>query len=253
MAVGLVWFLMATIIGIPLGIAIINKMPKIVAEIEGHRKVIAGARAVLDNYHPHIAIDPEWPMVELGEVCDVRDGTHDSPQYVLDGYPLVTSKNLRNGFIDFTDVDPISRDDLDAINGRSKVDDGDLLLPMIGTIGDPVIADVDREFAIKNVALIKFPPGCQASNLFLRVLLDSAEMQERFSRRARRSSQKFIPLGFIRQLAIPLPPLPTQQAIVAEIEAEQALVDANRELIARFERKIQATLARIWGEDAEEA
>jgi type I restriction enzyme M protein len=36
---------------------------------------------------------------------------------------------------------------------------------------------------------------------------------------------------------------------VAEIEAEQALVAANRELITRFEQKIQATLARIWGED----
>ena len=43
-------------------------------------------------------------------------------------------------------------------------------------------------------------------------------------------------------------PLATQHAIVAEIEAEQALVAANRELITRFERKIQATLARIWGE-----
>jgi type I restriction enzyme M protein len=47
---------------------------------------------------------------------------------------------------------------------------------------------------------------------------------------------------------MPLPPLTTQQAIVAEIEAEQALVAVNRELIARFERKIQATLARIWGD-----
>ena len=43
--------------------------------------------------------------------------------------------------------------------------------------------------------------------------------------------------------------LATQQAIVAEIEAEQALVAANRELIVRFEKKIQATLARVWGED----
>jgi len=47
---------------------------------------------------------------------------------------------------------------------------------------------------------------------------------------------------------VPLPPLDKQRAIVAEIEAEQALVDANRELITRFEQKIQATLARIWGE-----
>ncbi|MGB5147573.1 MAG: restriction endonuclease subunit S, partial [Porticoccaceae bacterium] len=53
----------------------------------------------------------------------------------------------------------------------------------------------------------------------------------------------------LRQIQIPLPPLATQQAIVAEIEAEQALVNTNRELITRFEKKIQATLARVWGEE----
>ena len=53
----------------------------------------------------------------------------------------------------------------------------------------------------------------------------------------------------VSEILVPLPPLATQQAIVAEIEAEQALVAGNREPIARFEKKIQATLARVWGED----
>src|SRR5207244_2901089 len=48
---------------------------------------------------------------------------------------------------------------------------------------------------------------------------------------------------------IPLPPLPEQERIVAEIEAEQRLVDANRELIERMEKKIAAALARIWGDE----
>jgi type I restriction enzyme M protein len=222
---------------------------EIVAEIEGYQKVINGARAVLDHYRPHIPIHPDWPMAELGEVCDVRDGTHDSPKYVLDGYPLITSKNLKDGFVDFTEVNLISREDLDAINKRSKVDAGDLLMPMIGTIGNPVIADSSREYAVKNVALIKFPKGCQVDNRFLKDILDSAEMQSRFDRESSGSTQRFIPLGFIRKLQIPRPPLTTQQAIVAEIEADQALVAANRELISRFEKKIQATLARVWGEE----
>ena len=54
-----------------------------------------------------------------------------------------------------------------------------------------------------------------------------------------------VPRDYVENFQIPLPPLATQQAIVAEIEAEQALVAANRELIARFEKKIQATLARV--------
>ena len=46
---------------------------------------------------------------------------------------------------------------------------------------------------------------------------------------------------------LPLPGLPTQRAIVAEIEAEQALVNANRELIRRMEAKVKAAIDRVWG------
>ena len=46
---------------------------EIVAEIEGYQKVIDGARTVIDNYRPHIPIDPEWPLVNLGSVCEVLD------------------------------------------------------------------------------------------------------------------------------------------------------------------------------------
>ena len=59
--------------------------------------------------------------------------------------------------------------------------------------------------------------------------------------------------GNLERIKIPLPPLATRQTIVAEIEAEQALVTANRELIKRMEKKVQTTLARIWGEEAEAA
>lgn len=50
---------------------------------------------------------------------------------------------------------------------------------------------------------------------------------------------------------LPLPDLATQRAIVAEIEAEQALVAANRELITRMEAKIRAVMDRVWGKSVE--
>lgn len=56
-------------------------------------------------------------------------------------------------------------------------------------------------------------------------------------------------IPILKRIQIPLPRLETQQHIVAEIEAEKALVASNRELIERFEKKIQATIARVWGED----
>ena len=66
---------------------------------------------------------------------------------------------------------------------------------------------------------------------------------------APQAAQKNINIVILKTIRIPLPPLATQQAIVAEIEAEQALVAANHELITRFEKKIEATLASVWGDD----
>ena len=62
------------------------------------------------------------------------------------------------------------------------------------------------------------------------------------------AAQPQLPIRSLNEAKIALPPLATQQAMVAEIEAEQALVNGNRELITRFEQKIQTTLARAWGE-----
>ena len=86
-----------------------------------------------------------WEAISLGKVCDVRDGTHDSPKYFTEGYPLVTSKNVTSGKIDFADCSLICEEDYNKINERSKVDYGDILMPMIGTVGKPVIVDVEAE------------------------------------------------------------------------------------------------------------
>ena len=100
-------------------------------------------------------IPKEWKWVKLGEVADVRDGTHDSPKEAIDGKYLITSKHIKNGKIDFSKAYKISLDDFEAINKRSKVDKYDILFSMIGTIGEMVIVDFEPDFAIKNVGLFK--------------------------------------------------------------------------------------------------
>ena len=98
-------------------------------------------------------IPESWKWVRLSDIIDVRDGTHDSPKYVPMGIPLVTSKNLSNGTIDYGNVKYITQEDADKINARSMVDDDDILFAMIGSIGNPVLVKKDREFCIKNMAL----------------------------------------------------------------------------------------------------
>ena len=51
----------------------------------------------------------------------------------------------------------------------------------------------------------------------------------------------------LADLAIPLPPVEVQKSIIDELEKERAIINANKELIARFEKKIQAVMDRVWG------
>ena len=158
----------------------------------------------------------EWAWCRFGNFIDVRDGTHYSPKYVENGYPFVTSKNLVNGKIDFTDVKYISEKDHKEFIQRSYVEDGDILFAMIGSIGNPVLVKKDREFSIKNVALFK-PYSKQLTNmnyLFYFLLW----IQENLRTKAKGGMQPFIPLSFFRtEVFIPIPPIEEQKRIVSEI------------------------------------
>lgn len=151
-----------------------------------------------------------WDKCKLGEVCDVRDGTHDSPQYYEKGYALVTSKNLTGGKINLFDCNFICELDFQKINERSKVDYGDIIMPMIGTVGNPVIVDIEPNFAIKNVSLIKFKENSKVKNVFVKALFESQYFYNSVIRKVRGGTQKFISLGDIRNLEICLAPIDIQ-------------------------------------------
>lgn len=144
----------------------------------------------------------DWQKIRLGEVKDVRDGTHDSPKYYETGFPLVTSKNLKMYGLDLDDVSFISPEDYESINKRSKVDVGDILFGMIGTIGNPVILHRD-DFAIKNVALIK--RGGSIQNQFLVQLLKSHVFKHFIENENVGNTQKFIGLSKIRNFETSIP------------------------------------------------
>jgi len=155
-----------------------------------------------------------WCFTRLNEYLDVRDGTHDSPKYCESGYPLVTSKNLSNGAIDFSTAKMISEKDYIAINERSFVDNNDILFAMIGSIGNPVLVKKDRDFAIKNMALFKQRTLIQNMEY---MLYYSTYIQDSLRRKTSGALQPFISLNFFRNLIIPIPPLAEQERIVSKI------------------------------------
>lgn len=215
---------------------------EIVAEIQGYQRVIDGARAVLDNYRPHIPIHPDWPMVPLGEICSLGGAITTEvdlslPYFGADSIESNTGKLLK------TDTAAAQR-----VNG-----------PVYGFAGERLLYSKIRPY-LNKLTVVDLQGYCSSDMYpllpnqmmvmthYLATFMLSDTFNERIRGYYERASIPKINRSQLFEMEVPLPPLATQQAIVAEIEAEQALVAANRELIARFEQKIQATLARVWGE-----
>ena len=201
---------------------LIKKIENEKAELvkEGKIKKSKKLPAITDDEKP-FDIPDSWEWVRLDTVLDVRDGTHDTPKYVKNGIPLITSKNISNGHLDFSNIKYISEKDFTEINKRSNVEKGDIIFAMIGSIGNPVIVDTDRKFGIKNVALLKNINHSLDMNFVLHYLY---LLENLWIKNASGAVQKFISLKKIRSSLIPFPPLEEQRRIVEKVEELQSSI-----------------------------
>ena len=156
----------------------------------------------------------DWEQRKLDEITDVRDGTHDSPKYLESGKAFITSKNVRDGNIIFDDFEYISEEDFNNINKRSKVDKNDILMGMIGTIGNIALIKEKPDFAIKNVALIK--DISKINYLYNYYALQSQFVINQMNIGLDGGTQKFLSLNKIRELNI-MVPLDSEQSKIGEL------------------------------------
>ena len=168
----------------------------------------------------------DWEQRKLSEISDVRDGTHDSLSYLNDGHPFVTSKNVKDGYINYDDIKYISDEDFEAINKRSKVDVNDILMGMIATIGNLALIRTEPDFAIKNVALIKDTK--QVSYMYLYHYLQSSSTERQLLSGLDGGTQKFVSLKNIRELNIMVPSEAEQLKVGNFIESLDHLITLHQ-------------------------
>ncbi len=217
-------------------VAVLDKVFTAIAEAKANAEQnLKNAKELFESYLQNVFENKGegWEEKTLGGIYDVRDGTHDSPKYQEEGFPLITSKNLKKDLLNYDNVKYISEQDYININKRSKVDKGDILFAMIGTIGNPVVIKDEPDFAIKNVALFKVP-NSQNSN-FLKYFLDAKSNIDKMMGDAKGTTQKFVGLGYLRAFKILLPPLKDQQIIVRKLDA---LSLETKKLEAIYQQKI---------------
>lgn len=229
---------------------------EIVEEIESYQKIIDSAKAIVENYKPRIDIDSDWEMVELGEICDITSSKRIfKNEYVAEGVPFYRTKEIvelskrMNPSLELF----ISDERYKEIKAKNDIPkEGDILVSAVGTLGVSWIVNHSNPFYFKdgNLVWIKSISNIIKS-IYLKLILD-VFIPNQIHNLSAGAAYKAITIVKLKELQIPLPNIGTQDKIVSQIEKEQELVNANKQLIEIFEQKIKDRIAKVWGEDKEQ-
>ena len=184
----------------------------------------------------------DWLEAPAEEFCEsVRDGTHDSPKPVEDGRYLITSRHITGDRIDLSNAYRISQTDFDEVNRRSKVDRWDVLITMIGTVGDVCLVREEPNFAIKNIGLFKTKG--EKNGKWLYYYMKSPFSKTLIESQKRGTTQAYIPLGDLRRFPIKYP---KDEGLAGAIISLLSSLDDKIELNRRINETLEAMARAIF-------
>ena len=193
----------------------------------------------------------EWKEYKASEFCEsVTDGTHDSPKSKDKGFYLITSKHLKDSYIDFASAKFISREDYQKVIQRSKVEQYDVLFSMIGTIGNTLrVTSSKIEFAVKNMGIFKFG-GNNLNSKWFYYWLKSPKAKEYIKSRLSGSTQSYLTLNSLRDFPVLCPDNKTKKDIISILSSLDDKIELNRRINENLEQQAQA-LFKSWFVDFE--
>lgn len=200
-----------------------------------------------------------WTTAELSEVCTkIQDGSHFSPkeQFSEPGkgrYMYITSKNIRNSYMDLSDLVYVNKEYFDTIYPRCKPELNDVLLTKDGAnTGNVTLNTVDEPYALLSSVCLFKPDRSKVLPEYLMYYIQSPDGFKQLTGKMTGTAIKRIVLEKIRVAPFPLAPLPEQRRIVSAIETQLGRLDAAVARLhaakAKLKRYKQAVLKAAFSE-----
>ena len=232
----------------------LEEQQRIVAEVEGYQKVLDGSRQILAEYEPRIEVSTDWPMVEIVELSEFKNGVNYSKESAGAGIKVLGVRHFQSHVV-------APMDDLDEINPEGVLSEGHVLED-----GDLIFVRSNGNKQLVGRCMLVQPNGVRLTHsaFTIRMRLDRMRCEPKFYAflfRLPEFRAQMIGDGaninnlsqdILKAIAVPVPPLAEQRRIVAELDAEAAQMETVRSLASRFESKIQRVLDRVWGNNEPE-
>lgn len=200
------------------------------AELEARKKQYEHYRNQLLNFEGK---EVEWKT--LGDICEIGDGLHGTPEYSLNGdYFFINGNNLRNGNIVFDDKTKKVDTSVFLRHSINFMLNKTIFLSINGTIGNISFYNNEKIVLGKSVAYFNIANDILLKE-YLYYLLQTEFAHTYFSGNLTGSTIKNLGLKSLRKFKIPIPPLPEQERIVSMLDKFEALV--NEELSAEIDAR----------------
>lgn len=163
-------------------------------------------------------IPETWKWVEVNQIFNFVDYRGKTPNKIAEGVFLVTASNIRQGYMDYTRKEHISRDEYETRKSRGITEKGDLLFTTEAPMGNAAICDLEECSCGQRVITFKeYTDGTVYSKLFMYFILSPA-FQKQLVDNCTGTTAKGIKADKLKHLLLPLPPISEQYRIVEKID-----------------------------------
>jgi len=181
-------------------------------------------------------------FTELGKILI---GLTHKPEYLDNGIPFLSSKNISKGYIDFEDIHYISSEKYESMSKSSKPKKGDILFTRVGSnLGNPIVFEEDLEFAI-FVSLGIFRTNNKASNFFIKHWMDSNYFWRQVEQKVAGGAKNNLNTGWLKEFKLNIPQLPEQQKIANFLSLVDIKIDQlqqKKNLLEQYKKGVMQQL-----------
>ena len=202
-----------------------------------------------DRYRQNMHYESKWPLVLIGEVCEVERGASPRPisNYITDSPDGINWIKIGDGSPDSLYInstkEKITEDG--ACKSR-KVKKGDLILSNSMSFGRPYILNIDG--CVHDGWLIIRNTKGLFNPVYLCYILGSDAITAEYRRLATGGVVNNLNSDLVKSCKIPMPPLDVQAEIVEKICRHQSNIEKYQDSIIAEEQAIRDKIAEVWGD-----
>lgn len=204
-----------------------------------------GYKFVKSLFGKYVEIPSSWKYDELKNNSKITDGAHNSPEKVLNGFPMATVENIRSNQIDIESCYRISKIDYEyLVQNNCKPEKGDVLFTKDGTVGKSLVFNqMDDLVLLSSIAIIR--PNTNMDSKFCNYALQSEFMNRHIAKYLGGTAIKRIILKHLGKFEFPLPPIQEQQKIASILSNVDSLIQLTQKEIEQTQRLKKGLMQRL--------